>query len=53
MIHNEFHQSGAMVLEIQIFEGFYHVFVCVCGTVSSMLSGLACRYLGLHTLGTK
>ena len=26
--------------------------VCVCGTVSSMLSGLENRSLGLNTLGT-
>ena len=26
--------------------------ICVCGTVSSMLSGLKTRSLGLYTLGT-
>ena len=30
--------------------GFKHVYVC--GTVSSMLSGLKTRSLGLNTLGT-
>ena len=29
-----------------------HAYVCVCGTVSSMLSGLETRSLGLNTLGT-
>ena len=29
------------------------MYLCVCGTVLSMLSGLASRSLGLHALGTK
>ena len=29
------------------------MYLCVCGTFSAMLSGLASRSLGLHTLGTK
>ena len=32
-------------------DGFFFQF-CVCGTVSSMLSGLKTRSLGLNTLGT-
>ena len=34
-------------------KGFSIMYLCVCGTFSAMLSGLASRSLGLHTLGTK